>query len=95
MDARKESGRSTLQTPTTALSTTRNAKCTRNAANEQAAADVFVGTVMRSCRRFMELRLQNAKPSRCLHELARAADALSSAKWGIEYEAGLRKRGER
>ena len=97
MDARKESGRSALPTPTTALisTTTRNPKCTGNPANEQAGADVFAGTAMRSLRRFMELRLQDAQPSRCLHELARASDAVSSAIWAIEFEAGLRDRGER
>ena len=96
MDARKETGRSALTTPTTALSTTTpNTKFTGNAANEQPAPDVLVGSAMRSLRRFVELRLLDAKPPRCLHELARAADAVSSATWAIEYEAGLRKRGER
>jgi hypothetical protein len=95
MGARKESGRSTLQTSTTALSTTRNPKCTRNAANEQAAADVFAGTALQSLRRFVELRLHNAKPSRCLHVLTRAAEAISSATWAIEYQARLRDLGER
>jgi hypothetical protein len=95
MDARKESGRPTLPTSTTALSTTYNRKCTGKAANDQAAADAFVRNAMRSLRRYMELRRQDAQPRRCLHELARATDALSSATWAVEYKAGLRDRGER
>lgn len=65
------------------------------AANDQPSADVFAGRTMRSLRRFAELRLQDAKPARCLAELARATDALSSAVWAMEYEAGLYARGER
>jgi hypothetical protein len=68
---------------------------TPDAANDQPGADVFVGRTMRSLRRFAELRLQDAKPARCLVELGRAADALSSAVWAMEYEAGLCARGER
>lgn len=68
---------------------------TRDAANDQPSADVFVGRTMRSLRHFAELRLQDAKPARCLVELGRAADALSSAVWAMEYEVGLCARGER
>ena len=68
---------------------------TVDAANDQASADVFAGTAMRCLRRFIVLRLRDAKLSRCRDELDRAADALSSAAWAIEYEAGLRNRGER
>lgn len=95
MDARKEQGRPTLPTSTTALDITRPSKCTENAANEQTGADVLAGCALRALRRFVELRLQDAKPARCLDELARVADAVGSAKWAMEYEAGLRKRGER
>jgi hypothetical protein len=96
MDARKETGRSALATPTTALSTASvKAKFTGNAANQQPAADVFVGTAMRALRKFADLRLQDARPMRCLSELARATEALSSATWAVEYEVGLRDRGER
>ena len=68
---------------------------TADAANDQAAADVFVGRALRSLRRFVEVRLRDARPSRCLLELGRATEALSSATWAVEYEAGLRDRGER
>jgi hypothetical protein len=96
MRARKKTGRPALATPTTALSTTSvKTKFTGNAANDQAAADVFVGTVMRALRRFAELRLQDARQAQCLAQLAKATDALSSATWAIEYEAALRDRGER
>jgi hypothetical protein len=76
MDARKETGRSALPTPTTALTQRHNTKCIGAAANSQAAADVFAGNVLRSMRRFVTLRLQDARPSRCLKELALATDAL-------------------
>jgi len=95
MDSRKESGRPTLPTSETALGTTHSPHRTYRAANDQPAADVFVGRSMRAHRRFVELRLQDAHPSQCLRELARATDALASATWAIEYEAGLRDRGER
>ena len=94
MDA-KETGRSALPTPTTALDKARTFNNIGNAANTQLAAEVFVGTMMRTLRRFAELRLQDARPSRCLRELAVATDALSSAVWAVEYEAGLRRAGER
>jgi len=55
-----------------------------------AAADVFVGRALRSLRRVVELRLQDAKPARCLSELGNADDALLSARWALEYEAGDR-----
>lgn len=95
VDATKTSGRSALSTPTTALSKVRDPKHIGNAANVQPAADEFAGTVLRSMRRFVELRIQKARPARCLKELATATDALSSASWAVEYEAGLRDRGER
>ena len=95
MDARKEAGRSALPTPMTALSKLHNPECIGNAANTQLAADVCVGNSMRALRKFIELRLQDARPSRCLKELALATDALSSAVWAVEFEAGLRDRGER
>jgi len=90
MDARKETGRSALPTPNTAHSITRDPNCIPDAANAQAAADVFVGRALRSLRRVVELRLQDAKPARCLSELGRADDALLSARWALEYEAGDR-----
>jgi hypothetical protein len=68
---------------------------TADAANDQAGADVFAGRAMRSLRKFAELRSQDAKPRRCLIELERAADAVGSTQWAIEYEQGLRARGER
>ena len=64
MDATKQQGRSALATPNTALSTTsHNGEFTGSAANEQPGADVFAGTAMRCLRRFMELRLRDAKLS--------------------------------
>jgi hypothetical protein len=88
MDARKALGRSALPTPDAAQSNTRDPSCIPDAANAQPAADVFVGRAVRALRRVVELRLQDAKPARCLSELARAIDALSSAQWALEYEAG-------
>jgi hypothetical protein len=74
-----------------------NAESNRNAeaANDQAAADAFVGRALRSLRRVVEFRLEDAGPSKCLRELSRAADAVSSATWALEFDAGLRARGER
>jgi hypothetical protein len=95
MDARKRLGRSALPTPTTALSKVCNPNSTDNAANEQRGADALIGTALRHLRRFVALRLQGARPARCLKELACAADALSSAIWAMEHEAGLGQRGER
>jgi hypothetical protein len=69
-----------------------DAESNRNvkAANDQAAADVFVDRALRSLRRVAELRLRDARPSMCLRELSRARNALSSATWALEYEAGDR-----
>jgi hypothetical protein len=67
------------------------------AANVQqlGAADAFIGRALRALRRVLELRLQDAQPTRCLDEVTRATDALASARWAFEYEAGLLERGER
>jgi hypothetical protein len=94
MDAQKETGRPALATPS-ALTKVRKQHSTANAANDQPAADVFVGRALRALRRIVELRLQDAEPRRCLAELNRATDAVTSARWAFEYEAGLRARGER
>jgi len=48
MDSRKESGRPTLPTSETALGTTHSPHRTYRAANDQPAADVFVGRSMRA-----------------------------------------------
>jgi hypothetical protein len=94
MEARKETGRSALATPAT-LTKVHKQDSTANAANDQPAADVFVGRALRALRRVVELRLQDAGPRRCLAELDRATDAITSARWAFEYEVGLRARGER
>jgi hypothetical protein len=95
MGARKKTGRSALTTPKTALTKVRNPKDIGNAANDQRAADIFVGTAMRSLRRFVDLRLHDAEAKPCLKQLALATDAISSAVWAVEYEVGLRDRSER
>lgn len=89
MDARKESGRPAIPTPT-ALSKVRNTRCIGKAATSQAAADALVGNTMRSLRRFADLRVHDARPARCLAELAKATDALSSAVWAVEYASSTR-----
>ena len=94
MGARKKTGRAALTTPTTALTKVRDPKDIGKAANEQRAADVFVGTAVRSLRRFTGLRLQDADLRYCLRQLTLAAEAVSSAMWAVEYEAGSRDRGE-
>ena len=94
MDVRKETGRPALATPST-LAKVRKRNSTANAANDQPAIDVFVGRALRALRRIVELRLKDAEPRPCLTQLYRAADALESAQWGLEYEDRLRARGER
>jgi hypothetical protein len=94
MDARKETGRPALATPS-ALTSVPKQDCIANAANDQPAADVFVGRALRALRRIVELRLQDAELRRCLVELDRATDAITSARWAFEFEAGLRAQGER
>jgi hypothetical protein len=94
MRARKETGRSALMTPKTALTKVRNPKDIGNAANDQRAADICASTAMRALRRFVKLRSHDAMAKPCLKQLALATDAVSSATWAVEYEAGLRIWGE-
>ena len=58
------------------------------------AAAVFIGNTLRSLRRIVQLRMQGAPPAKALHEAKRAQDAITSTIWALEFECGLRDRGE-
>jgi hypothetical protein len=93
--AAKESVHPALPTPPVVKPISSTLLRSVRAANAQAAIDAFVGTALRHLRRVVELRHQDKPPARCLAELRRVAEAISSTQWALEYDAALRKRGER
>ena len=77
-----------VKPPTTASSNDVRARGTGDAAAQ------FCGNTLRSLRRVVALRLQAAPISKSLHEAKRARDSADSLVWALEYESGLRERGE-
>ena len=92
----RKQGRQALPTPAT-LTKVRDWQSIARAPKAQArgaAADALVGRAIRALRRIVELRLNDATPTKCLAQLNEADDAMSSARWVLQYEAAMAKRGE-